>query len=596
MIKPHQTKRFSCKNAQLISLLLGTFWIVQSCANIGMPSGGPKDSNPPKVIKAEPANFSVNFNSSVIEIQFDEYIQTKNLKQQLVISPPSSNQPEIKVKGKKILIELSDTLLANTTYSINFGNAIVDNNEGNILQDLQYVFSTGPILDSLQVAGQVKDAFSGKAIDAAVVMLYKNLADSVPLRQIPYYVGRTNSKGEFRIRNISDTTYQLVALNDVNANYLYDSPDELIAFSDSLIRPSAYTIEKTDTLSRKSDEKTDTLTLDSIVIQSVTHFLPDSLSLYLFKEVPKQRKLVLKNRASAYRLEFAFSLPHPEEIRLNIVDQSLTTENSLQYYSPNRDTLSVWLLDSALFSQDSLEILLHYTKTDSLFQLVQQTDTLLLSYRPSTTPTDQKLNVKSSLKKQGTLEINDMAYFIFDQPLADIKLENLHFFVKSDTIFIPADFELKQDSLNPLKYDLRMDTEAAKSYRFTAEPGAFTSFSGLQNDSLIYQFDYRKQDAYGKLILKLDKGDENWVLDLITEKGILVRSAWIRNQKTWEFDNLLPEKYLLRVTVDENSNGKWDTGILSERVQPEKTHYPLGVIQIRANWDLEMEIKIQAKD
>lgn len=567
-------------------VLLSAFWLIQSCANVGMPSGGPKDSTPPLLIKSNPPNYSVNFNSTSIDLFFDEYIQAKNLKQQLIVSPPSSNPPVISIKGKKIHIELKDSLLQNTTYSINFGNAIVDNNEGNILQDLQFVFSTGAVLDSLQVSGKVSDALSGKALESALVMLYKDLSDSVPFRKVPYFVGRTNAKGEFKIRNISDTLYQLVALQDVNANYLYDSPDELIAFSDSLIRPSAFVIEKTDTIAGDSTRQ------DSVVHRFSTRFLPDSLHLNLFKEELKIRKIALKNRPTAQHLEVIFSLPHPEEISFSMAMADLNDQNSLHFFRPNRDSLSIWLLDSALYSADTLRLVLNYTKTDSLLSLVAQTDTLVYPYRQPAIQPAAKLSVVSSLKKQGTMEIDSPAIFSFDQPVADISTDKITFTQKQDSSFIPATFTVLRDSVNPLQIELQLDTEPGKAYRLLAEPGAFRSVYGWENDSLLFSFDYRKPDAYGKLILNTEQGDENWIIDLLTEKGVLVRSLQSGAKKTSTFDNLLPDKYILRVIRDANRNGKWDTGNLEQKKQAEKTFHPPGVIQVRANWDMEVEVKI----
>lgn len=568
-----------------ILAILAALWIMHSCANIGMPSGGPKDTTPPILIKSNPANFSVNFNSNSIDLYFDEYIQAKNLKQQVIVSPPPVTPPIISLRGKKIHIELKDSLLPNTTYSINFGSAIVDNNEGNILQDLQFVFSTGAVLDSLQISGKVTNALNGKAIESALVMLYKDLSDTVPFRKVPYFVGRTNAKGEFKVRNISDTLYQLVALQDVNANYLYDSPDELIAFSDSLIRPSAFVIEKTDTIPGDSTRQ------DSIVHSFTTHFLPDSINLLVFQELPKIRKISMKNRPASHHLEIVFSLPHPEEISFSLDQYELNPANSLHYFSPNRDTLSLWLLDSTIYTADTLNLILTSIKTDSLLQPVIQNDTVAFAFRRPAEPPAPKFDVTSTLKKQGTIEIGTPVAFTFDQPLADINPQKIFFTVKQDSLFIEAEWQANQDSLNPMKVGMTLETEPGKSYRLFAEPGAFRSVYGLQNDSLLYQFEYRKQDAYGKLILNTDQGEENWIIELLTEKGVLVKSVQIGQLRESIFDHLLPEKYMLRVIVDENNNGKWDTGDYSEKRQAEKTFHPAGVIQVRANWDLEIEIK-----
>lgn len=585
-----------------------TLLLAYSCANVGMPSGGPKDTTPPIIIKASPPNFSTYFSTDEVSIHFDEYIQLKNLSKQLIVSPPLASTPKVIAKGKKLIIQFEDSLKANTTYSLNFGNAIVDNNEGNPLADFQYVFSTGEKLDSLKISGVVKDAFTQKPVEGAVVMLYKKAGDSLLLTDFPYYVGRADKDGKFAIRNIADTTYSLIALLDMNSNYKLDMADELLDYSDSTITPWSSSETKIDTVQVDSltgktisetpdnhhlkDTTVKQVLRDSVITRQITHFYPDSLSLELFKNPGTVQALSTKSRKTASHIEFTFKNPHLEDISFEIPGNPLTKQNTKLIYSENRDTLDVWLLDSLIYQQDTIFSLISYYKTDSLSRLNPQTDSLRLSFRADEKTNDSTLVITTDLKKQGQVDINEGYRFKFNQPILEILSEKIRMVEWIDSIQKPVSFNWEIDSLNPTQCHLHVKQEAGKLYELEILPSAFLSMYGIGNDSLSYKMQVKKADSYGVLILTLNPVASPLIIDILNEKGVLITTYTGKNFGKCTFSHLLPDKYTVRVIMDENGDGKWNSGNYIKKIKPEKVLYPLNLVQVRANWDVEMELKI----
>jgi len=604
--------RFSYTSLYFWAILTGLI-LLQACANVGMPSGGPKDTTPPAILESSPANFSTNFKATEAEIQFNEYIQLKNLNKQLIVSPPMEKKPEIKAKGKKILISFQDSLLPNTTYSINFGNAVADFNEGNVLEDFQYVFSTGDVLDSLRISGEVTDAFTSLPVEGAVVMLYKKSGDSLLVNDFPYYVGRSNAKGRFSVKNIADTSYTLLALVDINNNYKYDSPDEQLAFCDSMIKPFALFSQhidtiQVDTLTGKAVEKT-TLALpgdsvkkepevaasglrDSLVIRNHTRFLPDSLSIQVFKQEDELQALSTKNRPASNHFQFIFKIPHPQEFAFQLQDKILDSLNAITIISTNRDSVDIWLLDSMEYRKDTLISLVSWQKKDSLGLFITQTDTVRLAYHPKKETVIQSLGLSTNFKKQGTAEMNEAFYFTTTEPIQGMDESKFHLFQKMDTIFRELVFSFIRNPGNPCRMDIKTSFESGKTYRLRLDSGAFTSIYGLSSDSLLYQFDIRKPDAYGSLILRLPEEQRQIILEITTEKGVVVASQQGVFPGTVTFHTLLPDKYTIRYIIDENKDGKYTPGNYLKKQKPEKVYYPQKGIQVRANWELELEIQL----
>jgi len=401
--------------------------IYTGCAQQGSPLGGPKDEDPPVVVETEPANYSTRFTSDKISISFDEYVVLDNVNQELVVSPPMEEKPEIKLRKKTIIIELMDTLKANTTYTFNFGSSIKDLHEGNKLLNFEYVFSTGDVLDSLSVKGTLKYAADLSAPENPItIMLYSDLRDSVPLTDIPMYIGRSGDEGVFSVNNLRSDVYKVFAIKDGNYNFIFDLPSEEIGFLDSsLIVSAAYfrSILKEsgalDSLEQVSDSLNAKPDIPGIATDTTGTF-PDSLinkgpdlnairiDLMLFTEENETQYITNYTREDPRKIEIIFSRPLSDSFNYRSIDTTLVNETwLLKHSSPNRDSLTLWIRDSLYYQKDTLIIALNYTVKDTSNQYVMTRDTIIFSYRKKVskqskqeTPEEEKITI-TTIRKGG---------------------------------------------------------------------------------------------------------------------------------------------------------------------------------------------------
>ncbi|MBF1539564.1 MAG: Ig-like domain-containing protein, partial [Prevotella salivae] len=343
---------------------------------MGNPDGGWYDETPPKVLGATPADKATEVKAQKVKISFDEFVKIDNPTENVIVSPPQLQAPEIKATGKSIEVKLLDSLKANTTYTIDFSDAISDNNEGNPLGNYTYSFSTGAEIDTMEVSGYVVAAENLEPVKGILVGLYANLADSAFEKQPMLRVSRTDSRGHFVIKGVKRGTYRVYALQDVDGNYQFNQKSEMIAFNHELIKPSVM-----------DDTRQDTLWSDSLHIADIkrvgyAHFLPDNITLCAFHEVLTSRYLlsVTRNEANHFAVNFSYGnpkLPQIKGLNFNAHDAFIAIPNA------KRDTIDYWLRDTALVNQDTLRMEMTYLMTDSAGQLVSQTDTLeVLSKQP----------------------------------------------------------------------------------------------------------------------------------------------------------------------------------------------------------------------
>lgn len=519
-----------------------------SCANIVSPTGGPKDTTPPRMAKATPENYSTNFKASDIGIYFDEYIQLKDIEGQLIISPPLEKMPDIKLKGKGFQLHINEQLKENTTYTINFSNAIGDLTENNIIEDFQYVFSTGSYIDSLYITGKVKNAKSHLPEKNVLVMLYENTSDSVPYKERPLYFGKTKENGEFKITNLKKGNLKLFALKDENSNYLFDQPAENIAFPDSLI----------DT-QRK-----------------------DSITLRLFENQNSKQRLLRASSEGFGKIVFIFSQPfHP--LSINLLGEASKKEWELIENSKNRDTLIYWYTEP---TTDSLHFLLSDDKGP--------VDTAHIEL-------DEKVT-KSAKNKFGlyistNISVNsfNLSSNIHLRPNHPIKdLDSKKIILLEDSI-AKTNFTISKDSTLLRQYNLQYPWKENARYKLLLPKGTFLDIFGLTNDSLIYNFGTKGIEDYGTLRLKLNVpfSPTGYVVQLLDEKDNVNREHFIKGDEVIQYEYLDPKKYRLKIIFDSNGNNRWDSGNYLERKQPEKTFFYAELITVRANWDMEVEWKIK---
>lgn len=346
--------------------------VLYSCASIGRPEGGAIDETPPRFVGSTPAPGALNNNRKKVTIEFDEFIKLEKPGEKIVISPPQVQQPEIKANGKKVVITLKDTLKLNTTYSIDFSDAIQDNNEGNPLPDFGFTFSTGSVIDSMVVSGTVLNAANLEPVKGMLVGMHSNLADSA-FTTIPFErVGRTDSRGRFTIRGVAPGEYRIYGLQDADQNFYYSQPTEMIAFEDSLIIPAMDERTRLDTLWK------DSLTIDTIMERAYTHFSPDDVILRCFKERVLSQRLIRSERPESRKFSFYFSTQADSLPLLKGLNFDETNAFIVEKPTGRIDTLHYWIRDSLIYKMDTLKMSLTYLYTDTLNQLVPRTDTLRL--------------------------------------------------------------------------------------------------------------------------------------------------------------------------------------------------------------------------
>lgn len=526
--------------------ILGCFFLVLlvtalvQCARRGTPSGGEKDTVPPKLIKAEPENMTLNFKSKKIKLYFDEYIKLNKVQEQLIVSPPLKYPPQISPQGgaaKLIEITIKDTLKENTTYTFNFGQSIVDNNEGNPNSFLSYVFSTGDFIDSLKVSGVVKDAFNRKADSFISVLLYEidsSYTDSTTYKKLPNYIANTlDSTTIFHLRNLKEGRYAMIAIKDVGKNNMFNQKTDKIAFLK-------------DTVSLPTDS---------------TYLLT------LFKEIPDYL-ISVPNFAAKNKIIFGYQGEH-QDIQIEPLTPLPDSVRTTVTKEREKDTLNYWFTP---FGADSL-----------VFKVTNEK----LGIRDTLTVKSRKLASDSLMivpNQRSTLDFGIPFSISVNIPIVQMDSSKIYIMDK-DSIAVP--FSAFLDRVKN-KVDLDFDVDPNQKYNVSLYQGAIADFFGNVNDSLTYQLATKSYADYGNLRLTISgKVQYPLMVQLTDEKEAIKREIYATDPKILEFNHIPPAKYLVRAIFDTNGNGKWDTGNYLKKIQPEKVRYYPEVIDVRANWELE---------
>lgn len=576
-----------------ILLLLIIVVLYDNCAKIVPPTGGPKDMSPPKILESNPVNYSTNFKGKKISILFDEYIQINALQQAFYASPPLKEKPEFKLKGKSLVIEINNELRENSTYTLNFGDAIADLNEGNKIINYQFVFSTGSNLDTLSASGNILDAFSKFPLENLQVMLYENLNDSAPVKEMPVYAVRTDKTGFFFLNNLRGGRYRIFALKDANNNFKFDLPNEKIAFSDTLVIPTAKAIEKIDTLKNKEKK-------DSIVKRSVVMYSPKNIKLFAFEEDNKKQYLSNNDRPEKVKCVLVFNRPLAGNPEIKPLNFKAEKKWSILERSVKNDTVICWLSDTLLGNKDTLDLKVSYQKDDSAGNLVTVTDTIKFKNKYRKINKNQKpvsqLQIKANVANNLMLDLNTPVLLDFSHPVLSIDTSKIKLLrvkdsteVKQKITIEPDTSSLKFIESNPRKYALNTAWEEGITYKMKIYPGAFKDIYGYINDTSIISFRIQKKDYYGTILLKLKNVKCPSILQLLDAKDAVVKELKINGDQAVKFEYLRPMKYKFRFIYDKNSNGRWDTGKYLKKQQPEKIIYFQSDINVRSNWDIEQE-------
>ena len=512
------------------------------CARRGTPTGGPKDSIPPVLIKAIPALGTVNFDGDKIKIYFDEYIKLKDVNKNLVISPPQKANPIITPVGtasKFVSIKILDTLDANTTYSFNFGNSIVDNNEENKLGNFKYVFSTGTYIDSLNLAGKVVDPLVKKGEKGIDVMLYEynaSFTDSTIYKQKPRYIANTLDSTLFELTNLREGKYLLIALKDANNNKIYNPRVDKIGFiKDTIILPT-----------------------------------DKNYNFTLFREVPELRVFKPKEVNKGH-LIFGFE-GNAKDLNIELLTQKPADFRAEVVFEKNKDTINYWYTP---FESDSLNFLVSKDKYSEKFSL-----------KARSTKIDSLIMTKNA---SGVLHLIDTFSISTNIPIVNFD-KSLIKITENDSIAVDFNGIL---SASKTKLYLDFDKKYNTEYSFKLLSKAFTTILGVSNDSLSIKLKTKSPEDYGSINIELvSTQNTSFIVELLNEKGDLIRLARTDKPQIVSFDLLSPGNYGLRITFDKNNNGVWDTGSFLNRRQPEVVMYYDKVIELRANWDVNESIKL----
>lgn len=583
-------------------MLLAAF-LLGSCARMGQPDGGWYDETPPRIMGAAPADKGTNVKSQKVSIFFDEFIQIENATEKVVVSPPQLETPEIVASGKRIRIELLDSLKPNTTYTIDFSDAITDNNEDNPLGNYTYSFSTGDAIDTLEVSGKVLQAQDLEPVKGILVGLYSDLSDTAFTTKPMLRVSRTDGSGRFVIKGVAPGTYRVYALQDADGNYLFNQKSEMLAFSQEKIVPSF-----------KPDVRQDTTWIDSLRIKSIdrvgyTHFLPDDIVLRAFNEVMTDRYFLKAERREpeSFTLFYSYGGEMPQVRGLNFQSDDAFIIESTE----KQDTITYWLKDTALVNQDTLRVELTYHMTDSLGKLVEQIDTLDILSRISHEkrlkdlerereewqkkqdrakkrgePYDSIMPPKAlaiGVKAPSELDPDKNIPFTFNTPLASVDTAAIHLYSKHDTLWYNAPLEFNH--VRGREYELRGEWRPDIEYSLEIDSAAFVDIYGKVSPPFKQGFKVKSFDDYGTLLLNIPTMTDTTIVVQLLDAGDKIIKEVTTNQGVAEFYYVSPSTYYVRMYIDSNRNGEWDTGLYSANRQPETVYYFPKEIEIRAKWD-----------
>lgn len=577
--------------------------VMYSCANIGNPSGGPIDKTPPIFMRSNPTPNAVNVKDRKIEIFFDEIVTLKDPSTKIIVSPAQTEMPRMSALGRKVTVELVDSLLPNTTYTIDFSNSIQDNNEGNAIDNFAFAFSTGSVIDSMRVSGYVLDSRTLEPMQSVVVGLQSNLADSAFHKEKLQRVALTNDRGQFTIRNVSPGNYHIFALKDLDRDYKFGNPTEDIAFLDSIIVPSIGSREAADTVYNDLNE------IDTIMRATRPAYFPNDILLSMFNEDRKSQYLANNLRVDSTRISLTFAAASDTLPSLSIVGRNDVPD---QWYTLERsqtnDTLTYWIRPPHLVSADTLIVATTYLRTDTASNLSWGTDTLKFTFQRQKAKKKKKNEETDSLEQirfmelhplaNGTQEVYAPLLLQTGTPIERYSREAFHLQRKlqNDTIFYPAEIKsiaLRDSTLSRRDLMLKVDWEPGAAYTLAVDSLAITDIYGLQTKPLKVDFNVRKMEEYGNIVFNIPAVRDSAIVELLDGTEKIVLRAPVKSHRA-ELLNLLPGKYYARLFIDRNGNGKYDTGNYDMHLQPEETVYYPGAINLKKNWDVEQTWDIYA--
>ncbi len=582
----------------LIVIVLAWIVIISSCANPGMPQGGPKDTIPPVLVKTEPEYKSLNYKGDDVRLTFNEYLAIDKISEELVISPPMKKKPLVRSKSKTLVIDFNEDLKDSTTYSLDFKNAVADNNERNELENFRFSFSTGPVYDSLRVSGTLMNAFNLEPVEKALIMLHSNLHDSAVYTEIPDYIAKSNEEGVFMIDNIAPGKYHLFSIMDGNNNFLYDEGAEEISFADSVIIPYAEFHEEIDTIFTETD---------TIVVYGHTDFFPEPVFLRQFREDIFDQYLDVTKRDTRYKCTFVFNESVQDSFELNIIGHDADDWYQIEY-NENIDSLIVWIADTTIARMDTILMEVGYLQLDTLEQLYFHRDTVEMNFvdKNAANTTKKKksrddeeeeekpkpavqFNWKSDLSGK-TVELNKTIGLMASEPIFAFDSTMILLYLAEDTLKKPLKFSFFKDTLEYRKYNIEYNWEPETEYGLEIDSAAAVNIFGITSKKLSSTFSAREEDYYGIVTLDVSNVEMSVLVQLVSnnETEKVINEKRITENGKVTFDYLKPDKYRIKFIFDKNGNGKWDTGSNQDKYQPEWVTYLNEVLKVKGNWEIEI--------
>lgn len=616
----NQFYRMKIKGKFPLFVVVALAWvvIVSSCANIGMPEGGPTDSIPPVLLNAKPAYKALNYGGDDVSFTFNEYLNTDDISSTLVVSPPLKKKPTVLTKSKTLLVRFNEELKDSVTYSLDFKNSITDNNEQNPYSNFRFSFSTGSVYDSLRVAGRVIKAFNlDPDENGTLVVLHANLHDSAVYRCIPDYIAETDENGLFMIDNIAPGTYNLFAFNDLNNDLMYNEGAEEIAFVDSVVVPKAHFVAEPDTL---------VTGVDSMLIMGHTYFSPEPFYMRYFTEDIYEQYFKTQTRDKRNSCIFSFNEP-VDSFSVKLLD-TIADDWQLFEFDDDRDSMLMWITDTTISKKDSLNMEVSYCMLDTAGNPYVKRDTVLMSF------SEQAESGKKKKKKQGgglfggkdhnhgekhgrpspegmeegvtdsvpkivipqfdwqsdlgsTMELNGEIRFTSPEPIKNFDETMCALYLTEDTLKTPLKINVEEDDEAYRTYLISYKWEPGTAYCFDIDSAACENIYGITSRKLHKEFKARQEDYYGSIEFEFTNVSSPIIIQVLKndDNEAVVREKQLSANGDVHFKYLTPEKYKVKVIFDDNGNGKWDCGSFHDKIQPERVAYVQEIIKLRPNWN-----------
>ena len=582
-----------------------------ACANMGRPEGGPRDEMPPVYTGSNPRMGQLNVTNNKVTVTFDENIALDDPTNKIVVSPAQKTQPSISSNGRHVTVELRDTFQPNTTYIIDFSDAVKDLNEGNVLDGLAIDFSTGETIDSMRISGMVFEARNLEPAQGMIVGAYSNLSDTaittIPVERIT----KTNQLGQFVLRGLKpDTPYRIFAINDVNRDYHWDRSED-IAFYDAIITPTCEPTVVTDTLRTWDDSA------DSIVSRPATRFMPDDILLTWFNEgyasqYLKDYKREVNNRIFMQFGTKADSLPVMRLLNTHRKGDEISTWSVLDA-SATLDSLTYWITDTSLVALDSLLIEARYYRTDTLDNLSLTTDTLKFFMRGNKNKKKEEKKKKKDDEETDTLapkipamdfkvasgttvDLNKPLVFKAGVPVKRFDQRGIHLEMQIDTIWYPVKAPVveRPDPMHPMDYIAPYVWDEGTKYKLTIDSASVEDIYGLVNEPVTHEFTTKKRGDYSSLSFNISGLDGRpAIVEILGSGEKPVAEAPVKDSYV-KVEYLNPGTYYARLFIDADTNGIWTTGNLLDSIQPEEVYYYPKKLVLKKNWDIDQSWNLYA--